>query len=218
MKLPKNLSLTENGERLEISAPWLGWGARIALVVLTIAMFTGWLLSERDRMFDYPATVLVPLPIMLSLAYLFAALATASSRITIDSQSVNWTYGGLPLLPPRRLARADIECVAYWQQTVGTRHGTYTTGVAGLIFRDGLRPSLIDTFATKEEGQWMAGKIAAWMNAHPIATQTQPVQVREAVGLPAKIDKTYYKPILFGVLFFCALLLATAVASEYFHI
>jgi hypothetical protein len=215
-ELPKNLSLTESAERLEISSPWISSGKRIGLFVLIVVMFTGWLASESHRMFEYPATVLVPLPIMLSLAYLFAALATGSSRVTIDGQSVTWAYGGLPLMPGRRLARTEIAYAAYWQQTVGTRHGTYTTGVAGLVFRSGIRPALLDNLSTKEEGRILAERVAAWMNAHPHAAQA--IEVREFFGLPAKIDTTYYKPLLFGGLYFCVLLLATALASEYFRI
>jgi hypothetical protein len=92
---------------------------------------------------------------------------------------------------------------------VPTRFGSYTTGVAGLVLRDGTRIALLDSLDNLAAAEAMAVRIGAWLGDIPVG---------HTLGWPVKRDMQYYRWIIYIAGTFCVLLLATAVLGEYYHI
>jgi hypothetical protein len=181
----------------------------VALILVPIVFFGLWAWSESDRAVEHPAVILVPLPLFACLSYLLAAIALGSSRVVFRRDRITWRNEGLPTLPERTLARTEVASVGYWQQSVPTRFGSYTTGVTGLVLRDGTRIALIDTFETVEQAKATANRIAGWLGNTPVGP---------CVGLPARRDVAYYRRLAYAGVGFCALLILTAVLGEYYRI
>jgi hypothetical protein len=203
------MRIDETSEALEIHAPWVARWQRIALLLVPLVFFSLWLWTESERATEHPAVVLVPLPIFGFGIYVLAAIALGSTRVRIGHDAIEWQYGGLPTLPSRRIARADVSSIGYWQQTVPTRFGSFTTGVAGLVLRDGTRVALLDSLEDLAAAEAMAIRIGRWLGNG---------QVEHTIGWPVRRDLRYFRSIAFAGGFFCLLLVATAVLSEYYHI
>jgi hypothetical protein len=203
------MRIEETSEALEIRAPWVAPSKRIALLLMPLVFFSLWVWTESERAAEHPAVLLVPLPIFSFGIYMLAAIAFGSTRVRIGPDAIEWRYGGLPTLPSRRIARADVSSIGYWQQTVPTRFGSYTTGVAGLVLRDGTRVALLDSLDNLDAAETIAMQIGRWLGN---------VQVQHTAGWPIRRDPRYVRWMAFAGGFFCLLLLATAALSEYYHI
>jgi hypothetical protein len=203
------MRIEETPQALEIHAPWVTRWQRIALLAMPLVFFSAWLWSESERAAEHPAVVLIPLPIFSFGIYMLAAIAFGSTRVRIGHDAIEWRYGGLTTLPSRRIPRADVSSIGYWQQTVPTRFGSYTTGVAGLVLRDGTRVALLDSLENLAAAEAMALRIGRWLGN---------AQVQHTTGWPVRRDLRYLRPIALAGGLFCVLLLATAVLGEYYHI
>ena len=203
------MRIQETAEALDIHAPWVAGWQRVALLMMPVVFFGCWLWSESERAATNPAVILIPLPIMSLLAYVLVAIAVGSTRVSIRRDEIQWRYAGLPTLPARHVARSDIAYIGYWSQTVPTRFGSYTTGVAGLVLQDGTRIALLDSLEDLAAAQAMATRIARWLGR---------VEVRHTTGWPVRRDVQYYRWIAYAGGAVCLLLVATAVLSEYYHI
>ena len=203
------MRIGETREALEISAPWVRPWQQVALLLVPMVFFGLWLWSEWSRAAAHPAVILIPLPIMSLLAYGVAAVALGSTRVAIRRDAIEWRYAGLPTLPSRRVGRGDIAAIGYWQQTVPTRFGSYTTGVAGLVLQDGTRLALLDALEDLAAAEAMATRIGRWLGNVP---------VQHTTGWPARRDGQYYRWIAYAGGAMVVLLIATAVLSEYYGI
>jgi hypothetical protein len=65
----------ETSQALEIYAEWVAPWQRIALLVIPLLFFTLWLWTESDRAAEYPAVILIPLPIFVFGIYMLVAIA-----------------------------------------------------------------------------------------------------------------------------------------------